>query len=238
MVCLEVLSEEKARDRNLWRKENSSVGMDYQDRARISRATSQRLFLIEKEWTQDQVLFDVMGSTGNVYRVSCDETEDWTCNCPDHERRKQDCKHIYFIKIKVLKNLHSWEELSSSNLSELVVDSSVLIQEDLKKAYEEKKRTIESPSTEIKEPIVLPPKERKEWLNQECMVCCELMLSSDEPQLFTCSTCMNSIHGICWSMWSRTKEACVYCRAPCEVPKQSNKKRKKDEESDYINLLS
>lgn len=212
--------------------------MDYQDEVRISRATKQRLYLIEKTWTKDKVSFDVMGSTGNVYIISCDESEEWKCTCPDHLKRNLDCKHIYFVKIRVLKDLDSWEDLQRANPENLKIDPSVLIQDILKQTYEKRKRSSEDASEETKEkkdPVI---DIKKNWLDEECMVCCDPMTKEDEKELFTCSTCKQSIHGFCWQMWSKQKDTCVYCRSTCPVKGSAKKRKDNPNDETYINLLS
>jgi len=82
---------------------------------RISRARTQRLYLVEPPKTTTtandndtahaessstiQMEFAVMGSTGNIYTVSIGNLI--TCSCPDHLKGNV-CKHILFIYLKVI----------------------------------------------------------------------------------------------------------------------------------------
>jgi hypothetical protein len=45
--------------------------------------------------------FDLCGTTGNVYTVTIDNSP--VCTCPDHTQRKNRCKHIFFILIRIMK---------------------------------------------------------------------------------------------------------------------------------------
>ncbi|CAM9475269.1 unnamed protein product, partial [Phaeothamnion confervicola] len=73
-------------------------------RDRISRAMSQRMYLIERsDESASGALahrFTVLGSTGNVYEVRIAKGP--SCSCPDHGRGNV-CKHILFVFLKVLK---------------------------------------------------------------------------------------------------------------------------------------
>ena len=61
--------------------------------ARLERAKTQRLVLIER----DHDAFEVMGSMGNQYTVRISNNH--KCNCPDFHKP---CKHILFVLLKVL----------------------------------------------------------------------------------------------------------------------------------------
>ena len=70
-------------------------------RVRITRALSQRLFLInQKEITPLHRDFTVLGATGNVYVVSIKHKP--SCICPDAAKGHL-CKHILFVMHRVLK---------------------------------------------------------------------------------------------------------------------------------------
>ena len=75
------------------------------DADRLSRALSQRLFLIDTVGAKPQEdqhtrKFIVLGSTGNVYTVTIGPEP--CCTCPDGEKGNV-CKHILFVFIRVLK---------------------------------------------------------------------------------------------------------------------------------------
>ena len=67
---------------------------------RLSRVRSQRMFLIDRNKTlsidgepQEEV-FDIAGTTGNVYQVKICRVP--TCSCPDSLKGNQ-CKHIIYV---------------------------------------------------------------------------------------------------------------------------------------------
>ncbi|KAJ3291206.1 hypothetical protein HK104_006266 [Borealophlyctis nickersoniae] len=68
---------------------------------RIKRATTQRLFLIDRTMEGPyHEEYRVLGSTGNVYVVDIQQIP--SCNCPDHLKGNL-CKHILFVMLKVLR---------------------------------------------------------------------------------------------------------------------------------------
>lgn len=72
-----------------------------QTQARIDRAKTQRLYLVQRGEVTDDLECDfvVLGSTGNVYTVRIGRLP--TCTCPDHQRGHL-CKHVLFIFLKVM----------------------------------------------------------------------------------------------------------------------------------------
>lgn len=75
------------------------------DFIRKSRAKQQKIYLIEclpfdKIIDKYRRSYAVMGSTGNVYNVTIDNSP--SCTCPDFQTRHKRCKHIYFILIRVM----------------------------------------------------------------------------------------------------------------------------------------
>lgn len=67
---------------------------------RLERVRSQRMFLIDRnrslcdDGTHDQEVFDIAGSTGNVYQVTITKVP--VCTCPDALKGNQ-CKHIVYV---------------------------------------------------------------------------------------------------------------------------------------------
>ena len=43
-------------------------------------------------------IFQVIGSTGDIYIVGYDYNDGWFCPCPDYHFRKHTCKHIAACK--------------------------------------------------------------------------------------------------------------------------------------------
>lgn len=67
---------------------------------RLSRVTTQRMFLIDRhrsdsdDGVSEQETFDIAGSTGNVYQVTVGKLP--ACTCPDAGKGNQ-CKHIIYV---------------------------------------------------------------------------------------------------------------------------------------------
>ena len=67
---------------------------------RLERVHSQRMFLIDRErkfsadGSYEEEVFDIAGSTGNIYRVTIAKLP--SCTCPDAKKGNQ-CKHIVYV---------------------------------------------------------------------------------------------------------------------------------------------
>ncbi len=70
-------------------------------RARMERALSERLYLLERRASSPlRHEFAVLGSTGNVYLVVVEKLP--SCTCVDFVERHHICKHLLFVYVKVL----------------------------------------------------------------------------------------------------------------------------------------
>lgn len=65
-----------------------------------------------------RIIWQVIGVSGGIYDVVAvgggqgGEGVDWSCNCPDFQRRKKLCKHIFFIQQRRLREkTGSWEAI-------------------------------------------------------------------------------------------------------------------------------
>src|SRR3989338_8273789 len=59
-------------------------------------------------------VYRIPSQSGNgVYIVAHHSAGNWTCNCPDHEKRKIDCKHIHAIRfwLQLKKRIEQREEI-------------------------------------------------------------------------------------------------------------------------------
>ncbi|KAG2427576.1 hypothetical protein HXX76_012230 [Chlamydomonas incerta] len=52
------------------------------------------------EFDEDSAIFNVCGSTGNIYTVTLSDAKS-NCTCPDHRFRRRDCKHIKLVRAKL-----------------------------------------------------------------------------------------------------------------------------------------
>ena len=67
---------------------------------RIQRAVSQRIYLVSSRHDDS---YQVLGNSGETYRVSinCNNWVASRCTCMDFIKRRQLCKHVFYILIKV-----------------------------------------------------------------------------------------------------------------------------------------
>lgn len=78
---------------------------------RLDRVRTQRMFLIDRQRTvsddglNEEEVFDLAGSTGNVYSITIGKLP--RCTCPDNRKGNQ-CKHIIYV---------SWHISSSYSFS-------------------------------------------------------------------------------------------------------------------------
>lgn len=71
--------------------------------ARYERALTQRMFLIGRHRTTktddhgeyEEEVFDMAGTTGNVYQVTISKVP--KCTCPDWRNNRSQCKHIIYV---------------------------------------------------------------------------------------------------------------------------------------------
>lgn len=69
---------------------------------RLERAKAQRMFLIDRnrstseDGNHEEEVFDIAGTTGNIYQVTVSKVP--TCTCPDAGKGNQ-CKHIVYVSI-------------------------------------------------------------------------------------------------------------------------------------------
>ena len=73
--------------------------------ARYERALTQRMFLIDRQKTTksdehgeyEEEVFDMAGTTGNVYQVTISKVP--KCTCPDWRNNRSQCKHIIYVSL-------------------------------------------------------------------------------------------------------------------------------------------
>lgn len=73
---------------------------------RLDRVRTQRMFLIDRirslseDGTHEEEVFDIAGSTGNIYQVTISKQP--RCTCPDGGKGNQ-CKHILYVSTQWLQ---------------------------------------------------------------------------------------------------------------------------------------
>ena len=185
---------------------------------RYDRAFKQRIYLITTELNKDY-LFNVMGTTGNIYKVCISDTH-YSCDCPDYLNRKSYCKHLFFILGKVL-NISPTDIFSNNyNLNSITdyINTNNILQNFIKDDLVTKFNNIK-----LNSDICV-----KQKINEICAICFDDLDKTDD--LVYCKyVCGNSVHSKCFKQWSLIKKnqcVCVYCRNQID----NNKKG-------YINLI-
>lgn len=184
---------------------------------RYERAFNQPFYLITTELNTDY-LFNVMGTTGNIYKV-CIEDDYYSCDCPDYLNRKSYCKHLFFILGKVL-NISPPDILSNNyNLNSIkeFIDNNNILQNFINDDLVTKFNNIKLKSDNIV----------KQKMNETCAICFDDLDKKDD--LVYCKyVCGNSVHSKCFKQWSLIKpNKCVYCRNNIDINKNG----------EYVNLI-
>jgi hypothetical protein len=169
------------------------------------RALTQRLTVLSRERCgTDEVPEEkvvIAGSTGNVYTVNVGLVP--SCDCP-HARKGNQCKHIVYIMLRVLKAQEQIAYQLALNRTELreLIENAPLI-----------------PGVETNgngKPDKKQEGNRKP-IEGECPICYdELDLKSDDI-VYCKASCGNNVHKACMQSWIkvavRSKATCPYCRA-------------------------
>lgn len=156
---------------------------------RANRAITQKIYLVDTQIITDiSRKFIVLGSTGNEYLVTI--CANHTCTCPDYNTRFINCKHIYFIILRVLKieadqkdkNFNSEELVSIFKLFDCqTVDASL------------KRHKVQLKTDDV------------------CPICLDELDNTEQIDYCTYN-CGKAVHSNCFKMWTKNKgKKCVYC---------------------------
>ena len=243
-------------------------------RERIARAITQRLFLVEapepsecqfyggpkstltgkantiriSDYTLMLTLAPVLGSTGNVYKVTISKVP--SCDCPDSLKGNL-CKHYLFVMLKVV-GLPSSSPLVyqaaylTEELEEIMgqlrartgrLGRSVVADESVQEMYAAMKS---GESVKLEEDSKTAA--RKE-ITGDCPVCFD-ELGTVESHLTYCKhTCGTNFHEQCIKIWSQqlsrqgAKTTCPACRQPWDGPEKKAKSPGKSEGYDNLGGL-
>lgn len=167
------------------------------------RGLNQRLYLVESidRTTNMEKEYVIMGSTGNVYNVVIKNEP--ICTCPDYKQRKNRCKHIYFVLIKIMNvkepdmELYDNDELKKMFKRIPQITNFLKVSDDIKKSYDKLKNK----------------KITQKDLNDSCPICLDDL--SNGEKLITCRySCGRHVHELCFQMYNKNKEnkECLYCK--------------------------
>mmetsp|Transcript_19301 Transcript_19301/g.29296 ORF Transcript_19301/g.29296 Transcript_19301/m.29296 type:complete len:276 (-) Transcript_19301:168-995(-) len=177
-------------------------------RQRLSRAQSQRMYLLAYERLSDEAyVFNVLGSTGNAYQVDIGKKP--KCTCPDAKKDFM-CKHHFFVMIKVLRCDASSKIIFQKSL--LTVELNALFERFVQAqdwsapiANEETRKAFLSASALAD-------------IQECCSICFESMENSNMSQLVRCrGDCRKFLHSECFRQWLNAKGkqgvTCPNCRS-------------------------
>jgi hypothetical protein len=171
------------------------------------RAMTQRLTVLSRErcGTDDLPEEKVVmaGSTGNVYTQKIKLQP--SCNCP-HAMKGNQCKHIIYVMLRVLKareDIAYQLALTSSELREVLENAppSPGVDTDSKDA--------QGGQDGNRKPI-----------EGECPICYDDLEPGKDAIVYCQTSCGNNVHKSCMQKWiamAKNKATCPYCRAQWAV---------------------
>uniref|UniRef100_A0A7S2URR6 Anaphase-promoting complex subunit 11 n=1 Tax=Attheya septentrionalis TaxID=420275 RepID=A0A7S2URR6_9STRA len=195
--------------------------------ARIDRARTQRLYLIQVDTVHHEPSAEhyggpwcklaVLGSTGNVYRVTLSKLP--SCDCPDFSSgRSPLCKHILFVSLKVVglppshdyvyqsalltSELHDMFQRLQARTSSFLRDSTntanVVANAQVQEQYNATLNNGKGIGNEEEKKMAT----RKDLAeNPDCPICFEV-LSEREKLTFCGGACGTNFHSDCMRMWA------------------------------------
>ncbi|OJD35079.1 ring finger domain protein [Diplodia corticola] len=164
----------------------------------------------------------IAGTTGNIYVVNISLIP--SCTCPHAEKGNQ-CKHIAYVLIRVLKappHLQYQLAFLASELGDIFSKAPPI------------------PSGEPNDKDGRKPVE-----GVDCPICCEEFQPVGEEIVWCKAACGNNVHRACFEQWAATKGGhnvtCPYCRTPWAGDEDMLKKVLKTGEKNhegYVNVAS
>lgn len=170
-----------------------------------NRALTQRLTVLSRErcgtdeFPREQVV--IAGSTGNVYTVRVGLIP--SCDCP-HAQKGNQCKHIVYIMLRVLKardDVAYQLALTSTELRELIKNAPL----------------IPGVETDGNEKPGEEQDGKRKPIEGECPICYDELDPKNDEIVYCKTSCGNNVHKTCMQSWiqvaARGKATCPYCRA-------------------------
>jgi hypothetical protein len=165
---------------------------------RIERCYTDNIYLIESLPPEEDYerKYLIMGNSGHTYKVTI--TNKPYCTCPDYRNRRNRCKHIYFVLIRIM-NIENYtdREFSDEELSEMFeniphIARHLMYQGDNTAEQKEVSQKFDK--------------------GDVCPVCLNPLENGKELDYCKYS-CGKTIHKKCFNMWEKSKGGiCVFCR--------------------------
>lgn len=164
--------------------------------SRVDKALSQPMYLMSALRTGDSDWnFLVQGSSGTNYYLHFSDQR-FVCECPDFVKRRDLCKHVYFIIGRVLGDVELMTDV------ELGLTASELFQSEYgftRRLEDRLRRCLDSDVGNAA------------GGEGDCAICFESLC---EKPVWTCDGCKQSVlHSGCAERWLKMNHSCPLCRA-------------------------
>jgi hypothetical protein len=208
---------------------SSDDSSDSEHEIQTKKKTVQALNLLERK-------FDLCGTTGNVYTVTINKSP--LCSCPDHTQRKNRCKHIFFILVRIMK-------VSTENEDKLEYDDVDLedMFDNMPTHMTEIQSGAKADSSMLNKYSKLNVKTNKDGTvkpqritgDSRCPVCLDNLKGSTEPVSHCKYGCGSIVHNECAKMYNAHRKKTGY-HAICFVCQKRWNPVDDPDDNQYLNL--
>ena len=222
---------------------------------RLGRSISQRMYLVDRtelaaDWkrqpTPPVCSFTVAGSTGNIYTVTLDNVP--TCTCPDFLRKRDLCKHIFFVLLKCIgvestSPLLHQRAFLSTEIRQLLVHleerrtggAVVQASEAVRAAYQKRLKGGEDATKDDNDGTESVPRKTLE-ADADCPICFDSL--QDGETVYCRRTCGTNFHADCIRRWmiQSSHRNCPNCRQAWDDGGAGGSPSKKRYAEGYVNL--
>ncbi|QSZ36054.1 hypothetical protein DSL72_007178 [Monilinia vaccinii-corymbosi] len=177
---------------------------------RVKRIRKERMFMLNRQKAKDArgrpcEVFDIAGSTGNIYRTEIGRSP--SCTCMDARIRGNKCKHISYALIIIYKapmHFCYQQAFLSHELESIWANAPVT-------------RAPDGHNHDAGEEDESKYNGKRKPIDGECPICV-FDMSPDEEIVWCKAACGQNFHKECFDQWKVSKRGgmvtCVYCRSP------------------------
>lgn len=179
---------------------------------RYNKLSTEEFYLLNKSKIDHKLVFEISGSTKNLYKVSVyepiDNISQIFCTCPDKRshasKQKCLCKHELFVLIKVLKVIDQYDEIFDNQNTPILYGR---LLGDIHSAFE--KLDVTKLKEVRKDKVEIKP-------DEICGVCFDDLAQDPlgPTGYWSCKVCKHTLHQRCHNKWfNMGNRICVYCRS-------------------------
>jgi hypothetical protein len=187
--------------------------------ARKERGKTQRLYLLDCKYNNNEWIFTVKGLT-NTYTINLNMNV-MTCNCHDFINRQKTCKHLYFILSRIAQNeliikLIETNEKKYNFCYPLGENMFTVLTTSLTQRLKARFKQIEKENNKdgksFFQKLFGKNTQNKTFIpDQECSICYEIINQNDN--ISQCEKqCKQYFHKECILLWLDTSQTCPLCR--------------------------